>query len=153
MGITALDHHWMMEAMALAHQAKHAGEVPVGAVLVDQDNQLIGAGFNRMIAEHDPTAHAELNALREGAKRLQNYRLEGTTLYVTLEPCSMCAGAMVHARIQRLIFATRDFKTGAAGSVCNAFHPHVANHRVIIDEGVLQEECARLLTEFFKSKD
>lgn len=138
-------------AFELALQAKTEGEVPVGAVLVSVDNQLLGRGWNQVIQKRDPSAHAELIAIREAARTLQNHRLLNTKLYVTLEPCPMCAGALVHARLARLIFATRDFKTGAAGSVYNLLQGYPLNHRVQIDEGIMQEECARLLTDFFRN--
>lgn len=144
------DLFWMTQAYHLALKAKEQNEVPVGAVLVAQDNTLLGEGWNQVVQTHDPCAHAELIAIRKAASDTRNYRLNGTTLYVTLEPCSMCAGALIHARIQRLVFATRDFKTGAAGSVFNLLKGHPLNHQVQIDEGILQSACAELLTEFFK---
>ncbi|WP_094092311.1 tRNA adenosine(34) deaminase TadA [Legionella clemsonensis] len=142
----------MTEAYNLALKAKDQGEIPVGAVLVAENNQLLGRGWNQVLQKHDPCAHAELIALREAARQLQNYRLLNTTLYVTLEPCAMCAGALVHARVKRVVFATRDFKAGAAGSVYNLLQGYPLNHRVIIDEGIMQQECALLLTDFFKAK-
>ena len=144
------DSYWMGLAFELALQAKAEGEVPVGAILVSEDNQLLGRGYNQVIKNRDPSAHAELIAIRQAALILQNHRLLNTRLYVTLEPCAMCAGALVHARLARLIFATRDFKTGAAGSVYNLLQGYPLNHRVQIDEGIMQEECARLLTDFFR---
>ncbi len=146
------DIDWMKEAFLQALNAESYGEVPVGAVLVNEANQPIGSGFNRMIQTHDPTAHAEIVAIRDACQLMQNYRLENTTLYVTLEPCAMCAGAIIHARIKRLVFGARDFKTGAAGSVCNLFHGELVNHSVQIDEGVLQMQCAQVLVDFFNSK-
>ncbi|ASQ46091.1 tRNA-specific adenosine deaminase [Legionella clemsonensis] len=146
------DFFWMTEAYNLALKAKDQGEIPVGAVLVAENNQLLGRGWNQVLQKHDPCAHAELIALREAARQLQNYRLLNTTLYVTLEPCAMCAGALVHARVKRVVFATRDFKAGAAGSVYNLLQGYPLNHRVIIDEGIMQQECALLLTDFFKAK-
>jgi len=143
---------WMQEAFNLALTARDQGEVPVGAILVDENNQVVGRGWNQVLQTNDPTAHAEILALREAGALLQNYRLQNTTLYVTLEPCSMCAGALVHARINRLVFATRDFKTGAAGSTFNLLQGGVLNHQVQIDEGFLQHECAALLTDFFKAR-
>lgn len=140
---------WMQQAYQLALRAEAAGEVPVGAVLVSKDGVLLGSGFNQVIAHNDPTAHAEVLALREAAQKTQNYRLLDTTLYVTLEPCSMCAGALVQARCTRLVFATRDLKTGAAGSVFNVLGSAALNHRLQIDEGLLQAECAALLSSFF----
>lgn len=145
------DTYWMKQAYELALQAKNAGEIPVGAVLV-ADNILIGQGYNGVIARHDPSAHAEILAIREAALHSKNYRLNNTTLYVTLEPCAMCAGALVHARVERLVFATRDFKAGAAGSVYNLLRGYPLNHQVLIDEGILQAPCAELLTSFFKNQ-
>jgi tRNA(adenine34) deaminase len=143
---------WMQQAYELALRAEAAGEVPVGAVLVSSDGVLLGSGFNQVITRHDPTAHAEVLALREAAQKTQNYRLLDTTLYVTLEPCSMCAGALVQARCTRLVFATRDLKTGAAGSVLNVLGRDVLNHRIQIDEGPLQAESAALLSSFFQKR-
>jgi tRNA(adenine34) deaminase len=146
------DLFWMQKAFELAVEAGEQGEVPIGAVLVDQNNQWIGQSGNLVLQTNDPTAHAEIMAIREAAKKINNYRLENTTLYVTLEPCSMCAGAMVHARIRRLVFATRDFKAGAAGSIFNLLNGFPLNHRIQIDEGFLQHQCASLLSDFFKTK-
>lgn len=143
--------HWMRYALTLAQRAWDEGEVPVGAVLV-HDNQVIGEGWNRPIGRHDPTAHAEIMALRQGGLVLQNYRLVDTTLYVTLEPCVMCAGAMVHSRIGHLVFGARDAKTGAAGSLMDVLHHPGMNHRVEFTEGVLGEECAALLSDFFRHR-
>ncbi len=150
MGVT--DSFWMGQAYELALKAKAQGEVPVGAVLVTQENLLLGSGWNQVIQSNDPSAHAELIAIREAACKLRNYRLLNTTLYVTLEPCPMCAGALVHARISRLVFATRDFKTGAAGSVFNLLAGCPLNHKVQIDEGVMQKNCADLLSVFFRNR-
>ncbi len=144
------DYFWMAKAYQLALKARARNEVPVGAVLVAADNTLLAQGGNRVLQSNDPCAHAELIAIRKAARRLTNYRLLNTTLYVTLEPCPMCAGALVQARVKRLVFATRDFKTGAAGSVYNLLRGHPLNHQVQIDEGIMQEECAVLLAEFFK---
>lgn len=146
------DSFWMKRAYRLALLAEAEGEVPVGAVLVGGDQQVLGEGWNQVIHKHDPTAHAEIIALRTAAALLGNYRLSKTTLYVTLEPCPMCASAMVHARIQRLVFATRDFKTGSAGSVCNLLSGDPLNHQVQIDEGPMQVACAELLETFFKRR-
>lgn len=141
---------WMKQAFQLARAARDAGEVPVGAVLVSEDNQLMGRGYNQVIQKNDPSAHAEIVAIKEACRGLNNYRLQNTTLYVTLEPCCMCAGALVHSRIKRLVFATRDLRAGAAGSVFNLLQGYPLNHQVQIDEGVLQQECAALLSDFFK---
>jgi tRNA(adenine34) deaminase len=146
------DAYWMQQAYELALVAREQGEVPVGAVLVNAKNQLIGQGWNQVLQKPDPTAHAECICLQVAAAKLQNYRLENTTLYVTLEPCCMCAGAIIHARIQRLVFATRDFKAGAAGSIYHLLRGYPLNHQVSVDEGVLQKECSNLLMDFFKEK-
>lgn len=143
--------YWMRHALTLARRAWDEGEVPVGAVLVYQGN-VIGEGWNRPIGHHDPTAHAEIMALRQGGLVLQNYRLIDTTLYVTLEPCVMCAGAMVHSRIGQLVFGARDAKTGAAGSLIDVLHHPGMNHRVDIIEGVLSEECSTMLSDFFRQR-
>ena len=149
--IDALDQFWMQHALTLARQAEAAGEVPVGAVLV-RDEQVIGEGWNQPIGRHDPTAHAEIMALRDAARRVQNYRLPETTLYVTLEPCVMCAGAIIHARVKRLVYGAFDPKTGAAGSVFDVLNSDKHNHRVELRPGVLAEECSTLLTEFFQMR-
>lgn len=146
------DLYWMEQALDLAKKALMEGEVPVGAVLVNERHEQIGSGWNQVIKRNDPTAHAEILAIREASAQLQNYRLQNSTLYVTLEPCSMCAGAIVHARIKRLVYATRDMKTGAAGSVFNLLNGHPLNHQVNIDEGYLQQDCALLLADFFNSR-
>ncbi|MDX7989117.1 tRNA adenosine(34) deaminase TadA [Xenorhabdus sp. 12] len=145
------DEYWMRRAMDLAIQAQERGEIPVGAVLV-ADNKVIAEGFNHPITEHDPTAHAEIIALRRGGSQLQNYRLLNTTLYVTLEPCIMCAGAMVHSRIQRLVYGASDMKTGAAGSLVDILRHPGMNHKVEITSGVLAEECSAMLSAFFKQR-
>lgn len=146
------DEHWMSLALELAQRAWNEGEVPVGAVVISNDNQLLGVGYNQVIARHDPTAHAELIALQDAASKLGNYRLNNTTLYVTLEPCCMCAGAMVHARLQRLVFGATDPKTGAAGSVFNVLSGDKLNHRVITSAGCLEMDCAMILKKFFKER-
>lgn len=145
------DQYWMHKAYEQAILAQTEGEIPVGAVLVSKENLLLGAGRNLIQQSHDPSSHAEIHAIRQASQRLQNHRLLDTTLYVTLEPCAMCAGLMVHARISRLVFATRDFKTGAAGSVYNLLQGYPLNHKVQVDEGIMQSQCASLLTEFFKT--
>ena len=140
---------YMRAALEQARQAGACDEVPVGAVVV-LDGEIVGRGFNQPIGRHDPTAHAEIMALRDAAARLGNYRLPGCTLYVTLEPCVMCAGAMVHSRIARLVFGARDAKTGAAGSLMDVLHHPGMNHRVEISEGVLAESCSAMLSDFFR---
>lgn len=144
------DLYWMSQAYKQALLAQSEGEVPVGAVLISEENQLLGMGRNAVQKTHDPSAHAELQAIRQASLALQNHRLLNATLYVTLEPCAMCAGAIVHARIKRLVYATRDFKAGAAGSVFNLLQGYPLNHKVQIDEGIMQHECALILSEFFK---
>lgn len=148
------DEHWMRLAIAQAHAAQMAGEVPVGAVVVHQ-GQVIATGRNAPLAEHDPTAHAEVVALRAAAKHLGNYRLEGCTLYVTLEPCTMCSGAMLHARICRVVYGARDAKTGAAGSVLNVFAQPAINHHTEVQQirdPALADACAGLLSTFFQNR-
>ena len=145
------DIHWMHYAMQLAERAEQAGEVPVGAVLV-LDNKAFGEGWNLSISRHDPCAHAEIMAIRQAGERIGNYRLLGATLYVTLEPCVMCAGAMIHSRIGRVVFGARDAKTGAAGSLMDVLHHPGMNHRVEITEGILADECAALLSDFFRMR-
>ena len=146
------DHiHWMRHALALARQAAAAGEVPVGAVVV-KDGEVIGEGCNSPITGHDPTAHAEVQALRAAAQKLGNYRLDGCTLYVTLEPCTMCSGAMLHARVDTVVYGAAEPKTGAAGSVLNVFGYPEINHQTQVVRGVLAEECAAVLAEFFQQR-
>ena len=139
---------WMRHALELAARAQAAGEVPVGACVV-RDGELIGEGWNQPISNSDPTAHAEILALRAAAARIGSYRLVNTTLYVTLEPCAMCAGAMVHARVTRLVYGAADPKTGAAGSVFDIVRSERLNHRVVCEPGVLAEECGALMRAFF----
>lgn len=139
---------FMRIALDLASQAQAAGEVPVGAVVV-QDGVIIGRGFNAPISRHDPTAHAEMMALRDAAQRLGNYRLVDCELYVTLEPCLMCAGAIMHARIARVVYGASDPKTGACGSVLNAFAEQRLNHHTVVSGGLLAEECGAMLSDFF----
>lgn len=145
------DIFWMQRALQLAAQAQVAGEVPVGAVIV-QNNQLLAEGFNQPISQQDATAHAEIIALRRACQKQQNYRLPGATLYVTLEPCLMCAGAMVHARIERLVFAASEPKTGAAGSLLDVFSLPNINHRLICESGLLAEQSSQLLRDFFRDR-
>lgn len=145
------DERWMRQALDLAERARSEGEVPVGAVLV-MDDDCIGEGWNRPISTHDPTAHAEIAALRAGAARLGNYRLPGATLYVTLEPCAMCAGAIILARIKRVVYAAADPRAGAAGSVFNILQSTELNHRVELVSGILEQEAATLLQTFFRER-
>ena len=145
------DQTYMHAALEQARIAQAAGEVPVGAIVV-KDGEIIGAGFNAPISGHDPTAHAEIRALRDAAMRRGNYRLPGCELYVTLEPCAMCVGAMLHARIARLIYGAADPKTGACGSVLDLFSEPRLNHHATVTAGVMAEECGALLREFFASR-
>lgn len=145
------DAHWMRQALAQAQAAALAGEVPVGAVVV-KDGQVIATGRNAPVLGNDPTAHAEIVALRAAAQHLGNYRLDGCTLYVTLEPCAMCSGAMLHARVQRVVFGAPDPKTGAAGSVLNLFGHAELNHHTDVQGGVLAHECSALLGTFFRQR-
>ena len=143
----------MAHALTLAGQAEQVDdEVPVGAVIVGSDGALLAVGSNRVISEHDPTAHAEIVALRAAGKALANYRMPGATLYVTLEPCAMCAMAIVHARLARVVYATTDPKTGAAGSAFDLLGSALHNHRVEISAGTLAEEAARMLSNYFRRK-
>ena len=141
----------MTRAVELARAAEAEGEVPVGAVLVAGD-RVLGEGYNRPIGACDPTAHAEIVALRAAATQAANYRLSGSTLYVTLEPCAMCAGAIVQARVRRVVFGARDPRAGAAGSVFDVFGEKRLNHRPMITEGLLADDCGALLTDFFRQR-
>lgn len=145
------DEKFMQRALELADAAALMGEVPVGAVVVHEE-QVIAMGYNQPITSKDPTAHAEIVALREAAGLLDNYRLDDTTLYVTLEPCPMCAAAIVHARVRRLVFGAWDPKAGAAGSIVDIFGLPQMNHRVDVFGGVLMEECGARLTNFFRAR-
>jgi tRNA(adenine34) deaminase len=144
-----VDERFMRVALALAAEGRARGEVPVGAVVV-LDDGIVGAGFNQPISTHDPTAHAEIVAMRKAAQRLANYRLTGATLYVTIEPCQMCVGAMVHARIARLVYGAREPKAGAIESAMRAHEHPSLNHRIAAVGGVLEEECRAVVQEFFK---
>jgi tRNA(adenine34) deaminase len=146
-----LDHQFMRQAIEQAQLAALEGEVPVGAVLV-RDGKVISKAFNQPITHHDPSAHAEILALRAAAKAEENYRLPGSTLYVTLEPCTMCAGAMLHARVDRVVYGAPDPKTGAAGSVLDVFSSKQINHQTMVEGGVMGEECGQLLRSFFKER-
>jgi tRNA(adenine34) deaminase len=145
------DTHWMRLALQQAEEARLRGEVPVGAVLV-RDGELVASGFNQPIALHDPSAHAEMLALRAAGQILQNYRLPGVELFVTLEPCAMCAMALLHARVSRVVFAAADPKTGAAGSVLDLFAQPQLNHHTSVTRGVLAEDSAALLQAFFRER-
>ena len=145
------DERWMKTALALARRAAVEGEVPVGAVLV-VDDEIIGQGWNQPILSHDPTAHAEIQALRQAAGHAGNYRLAGSTMYVTLEPCVMCAGALVHARVARLVFGGRDLRFGGVRSKFRIADSELLNHQVQVVEGVLAAPCVALLEEFFRQR-
>tara|TARA_R110002111_G_scaffold233392_1_gene294461 strand:+ start:841 stop:1308 length:468 start_codon:yes stop_codon:yes gene_type:complete len=145
------DKDYMQCAFELAEKAKFQDEVPVGAVIV-HEGKVIGEGWNQPISSNDPTAHAEILALRDAAKKLGNYRLPEATMYVTLEPCAMCAGAIVHARLEKLVYAITDPKTGACGSVFNLLQTEELNHKVEIQKGVMEDECRSLIQDFFKEK-
>ncbi|MCP5301195.1 MAG: tRNA adenosine(34) deaminase TadA [Chromatiaceae bacterium] len=147
-----MDEDFMRRALALAHEAQVHGEVPVGALVV-ADGAIIGEGWNRPIGSNDPTAHAEIVALRDAATALENYRLPGTTLYVTLEPCPMCAGAIIHARVDRVVYAAQDPRAGAAGSVFDLLPSDGRfNHQTACEGGLLAEESAELLRAFFRAR-
>ena len=145
------DELWMEEALRSAQRALEAGEVPVGAIVV-RDGRIIGRGFNRSISDNDPTAHAEIVALREAGANIGNYRLEDCELFVTIEPCAMCAGALVHARIKRLVYGADDPKAGAVHSVLQVINHPQSNHRMQVIGGVLAGRCAELLQSFFKNR-
>jgi tRNA(adenine34) deaminase len=146
-----LDRQFMQQALDQAKLAAIAGEVPVGAVLV-REGKVISTGFNKPITNSDPSAHAEMMAIRAAAQDESNYRLPGTTLYVTLEPCTMCAGAMLHARVERVVFGATDPKTGAAGSVLNVFSEKQINHQTQVEGGIMSDECSQVLRDFFKER-
>lgn len=146
-----VDAFWMEHALKLAEQAEALGEVPVGAVVVI-DGVCVAAAFNQPISQSDPTAHAEMLALRDAAKQVQNYRLVNATLYVTLEPCTMCAGAMIHARVKRVVYATPEPRTGAAGSVFNVLQHEQLNHRCELHSGLMADRAAAQLRQFFKAR-
>jgi tRNA(adenine34) deaminase len=149
--VGATDEYWMQQALVLARQAEAANEVPVGAVLV-RDGVMLGQGYNRPISSRDPTAHAEIVALRDAATQASNYRLPGSTLYVTIEPCTMCVGAMIHARVERLVFGALEPRAGAVISQHQlAAHP-AYNHQMQVTGGVLEEACASVMREFFRRR-
>ncbi len=145
------DQYFMQKAFELAQQAEQHNEIPVGAVVVYQ-GKIIGEGFNQSIRRNDPSAHAEMLAIRQAGEHLNNYRLLDCTLYVTLEPCPMCAGLLVHSRIKQLVYASYDLKTGAAGSAFNLVCNEQLNHQIKITSGVMQEQCSQLLSAFFKRR-
>jgi len=142
------DEYWMQQALELAQKAELQDEVPVGAVIV-KDNEIIAEGWNQPIQNNDPSAHAELTAMRNAGTALKNYRLTDTTLYFTLEPCSMCVGAMIHGRVQRLVFGAYDMRTGATGSAINLIGDVIHNHKVEVEGCVLDNECKQMLQHFF----
>lgn len=145
------DLYWMRQALEYADKAEQQNEIPVGAVLV-KDGKFVAAGWNQSICNHDPSAHAEMLAIRSAGEEVENYRLIDCTLYVTLEPCPMCAGAMVHSRIKRLVFGATDEKTGAAGSVMDLVRHPQLNHQLEVTQGVLAQECSEKLSAFFKRR-
>lgn len=148
---TGIDEFFMQQALKMAHLAEQQGEIPVGAVLVC-DNQIIARGSNQSIQLNDPSAHAEMQAIRIAGKTLANYRMLECTLYVTLEPCPMCAGLLVHSRIKRLVYGAKDLKTGSCGSVFNLTQSDQLNHQIATTSGVLQQPCSSMLSEFFKRR-
>lgn len=148
---TDYDLYWMQYALSLADKAEQSGEIPVGAVLV-KDGVLLGEGWNQSIQLNDPSAHAEMIAIRQAAEKIGNYRLIDCTLYVTLEPCAMCAGLLVHSRVKRLVFGAKDAKTGAAGSVLDIVRHPVLNHQLEVQDGLLAQQCADKLSDFFRRR-
>lgn len=146
-----VDEYWMTQALLLAEKAQEQGEIPVGAIAVIED-EIVGEGWNQSITCHDPSHHAEMQAIRQAGKKIQNYRMEEVTLYVTLEPCPMCAGLLVHSRIKRLVFGAWDAKTGAAGSVMNLVQNDLLNHKIEVTGGVLAELCGEKLSAFFRQR-
>ncbi|WP_371188348.1 tRNA adenosine(34) deaminase TadA [Thalassotalea maritima] len=145
------DQYFMAQALLQADKAEQIGEIPVGAVVVC-DDKIIAKGFNQSITSHDPSAHAEMIALRAAGKVIENYRMLDCTLYVTLEPCPMCAGLLVHSRIKRVVFGAKDLKTGACGSIFNLAQHQQLNHQVDIEQGILEQQCADKLSNFFKRR-
>lgn len=150
--MTEQDQKFMQYALTLADKAAAMGEIPVGAVLVDEQGNILAEGWNQSITLSDPTAHAEIIALRQAGQKIQNYRLLNTTLYVTLEPCPMCAGAILHSRIKRLVFGAMDYKTGAIGSRFHLFEDYRMNHVVEITAGILAEQCSNKISQFFQQR-
>ncbi|ALO41276.1 tRNA adenosine(34) deaminase TadA [Pseudoalteromonas phenolica] len=145
------DQYWMLKALEYADKAEQQNEIPVGAVLV-KDGELVSAGWNQSICNHDPSAHAEMMAVREAGKKIENYRLIDCTLYVTLEPCPMCAGLLVHSRIKRLVYGAADAKTGSAGSIMNIVREPKLNHQLEVTSGVMADQCAEKLSAFFRRR-
>lgn len=150
--LAQLDALGMSAALQMASSAEEAGEVPVGAVVMDVNGNILGRGFNRCISDHDPTGHAEIVALRDAALRMGNYRLPGLALYVTLEPCVMCMGAMLHARLARVVYGASDSKTGACGSILDVPSYACLNHHTTVVGGVMEQECASRLQSFFRAR-
>lgn len=142
---------WMQYALKLAERSQNEGEVPVGAVIV-KEGELIAEGWNQPIDKHDATAHAEILAIRAAGEKLKNYRIPDTTLYVTLEPCTMCAGAIIHARIANVVFGAADPRTGSAGSAVDVFAGKYHNHKVAVSGGIMQAECGQILKDFFRAR-
>ena len=147
-----LDENWMWRAIGLAREAEKIGEVPVGAIVVNSEGQILAAASNRTIKDVDPTAHAEILALRIAAIRVNNYRLTDTTVYTTIEPCAMCAGALVNARVKRVVFGARDERFGAAVTHFQICDNEKLNHRIEVTEGILADECRALMQDFFKAR-
>lgn len=145
------DAFWMERALELARAAAASGEVPVGAIIV-KDGRIVGEGHNRNLLDTDPTAHAEMIALRQAGARVGNHRLAGAVMFATIEPCAMCAGAMIHARLQRLVYGASDPKAGAAGSVLEVINHPRLNHQMVVTSGVLADQCSEILQEFFRKK-
>jgi tRNA(adenine34) deaminase len=150
--MTEVDEDWMWRAIHLAREAEKAGEVPIGALLIDADNKILAAASNSTIRDNDPTAHAEILALRTAGIRIGNYRLAGTTMYSTIEPCVMCAGALVNARVKRVVYGAADERYGAVKSHFGICDNQVLNHRLEVTPGVLAENCRRLMQEFFRAR-
>lgn len=146
------EHRWMQMALMQADQARELGEVPVGAVIVDADGNVVASGHNRTITDHDPTAHAEIVALRQATRLMGNYRVPELSLYVTLEPCSMCLGAMLHARLKEIVFAASDPKTGACGGLFDLASNTCLNHQTAVRHGLLTQECSQMLRQFFRER-
>ncbi len=149
--MTEIDEYWMQHALTLANKAEAMGEIPVGAVLI-KEGVVVAEGWNQSITSSDPSAHAEMMAIRQGGAVLNNYRLIDTTLYVTLEPCPMCAGLLVHSRIKRLVYGASDYKTGSAGSVMDITNHPDLNHQIEVEGGILMDQCAEKISTFFQNR-